>query len=65
VEVEEFFLGDSAPSAYQSQRKAKIRGDIAQRLRQVCANLSETDFQTLVDQMADRQLRAERRLSDL
>jgi hypothetical protein len=65
VEVEEFFLDDLAPNAYHSQRKAKIRGDIAQRLRRVCSDLPETEFQALVDEMAERQLRGESRLSDL
>jgi hypothetical protein len=63
--MDKSFLSDSAPNAYQSNRKAKIRGDIAQRLRRVCADLPETEFQDLVDEMADRQMKGERRLSDL
>lgn len=50
---------------YHSQRKATIREAIAQRLRRVCADLPETEFQELVEEMADKQLRGERRLSDL
>lgn len=65
MEVEEFFPSESASNAYQSHRKAKIRGDIAQRLRRVCADLPETEFQALVDQIAERQLEGERRMSDL
>jgi hypothetical protein len=63
VNLEEFSWGDPLP--YQSQRKATIREAIAQRLRRVCSDLPETEFQELVDQMADKQLRGERRLSDL
>jgi len=65
VEVEKFFLSDSSPNAYQVNRRAKILGDIAQRLRRVCSDLPETEFQALVEEMADRQLRGERRLTDL
>ena len=49
---------------FQSNRKATIRADIAQRLRRVCSDLPETEFQGLVDEIADRQLKAERRTSD-
>ncbi|HEU4747031.1 MAG TPA: hypothetical protein VFS56_00920 [Gemmatimonadaceae bacterium] len=64
MNLEDFSWGE-AISPYHSQRKATIREAIAQRLRRVCADLPETEFQALVDEMADRQLRAERRLSDL
>ena len=62
--LEEFSWGE-AIAPYQSQRKATIRLAIAQRLRKVCSELPETEFQELVDEMADKQLRGERRLSDL
>ncbi len=45
-------------------RKATIRDEIAQRLRRVCGHLPETDFQSLVDEIAERQLRGERRAND-
>ena|SRR5687768_3870901 len=64
VDLEEFSWGD-AIAPYHSQRKATIREAIAQRLRKVCSDLPETEFQELVEQMADKQLRGERRLSDL
>ncbi len=64
MEFEEFSWDEAIPP-YQSQRKATIREAIAQRLRKVCCDLPETEFQELVDEMADRQLRGERRLSDL
>ena len=64
VNLDEFSWGE-AMAPYHSQRKATIREAIAQRLRKVCADLPETEFQELVDEMADKQLRGERRLSDL
>ena len=45
-------------------RKAAVRADIARRLKQACGHLSETEFQSLVDEMTDRQLRGERRASE-
>jgi hypothetical protein len=44
-----------------SARKRTIREDIARRIRRVCGHLTEKDFQLLVDQMTERQMRAERR----
>ena len=64
VEVEDFFRGEMSPDRLQSNRKAKLRDDIAQRLRKVCSDLPETEFQGLVDEIADRQLKGERRTSD-
>ncbi len=64
VNVEDFFRGD-AQAPYHSQRKATIREAIAARLRRVCSDMPETEFQSLVDEIADKQMRGERRLSDL
>lgn len=64
MDVEEFFRGDPPHNSLQSNRKAKIRDDIAQRLRRVCSDLPETEFQGLVDEITDRQLKGERRTSD-
>jgi hypothetical protein len=64
VDLEDFSWGEPI-APYHSQRKATIREAIAQRLRKVCADLPETEFQELVEEMADKQLRGERRLSDL
>lgn len=64
MDVEDFFRGDLPANSLQSNRKAKVRDDIAQRLRRVCSDLPETEFQGLVDEIADRQLRGERRTSD-
>ena len=45
-------------------RKMTIRADIARRLRRVCTHLPEAEFQSLVDDMTDRQLSGERRTND-
>jgi hypothetical protein len=63
VALEDFFHSD-AQLPYHSQRKASIREAIAARLRRVCPDMTETEFQSLVDEMAEKQLRGERRLSD-
>ena len=63
VDVEDFFHSDSQ-LPYQSQRQATIREGIAARLRRVCPDMTETEFQSLVDDMTEKQLRSERRLSD-
>lgn len=61
MELEDFFRTESPSGGFQSHRKAKVRADIAARLRKVCSNLPETDFQDLVDEIAERQLKSERR----
>ncbi len=63
MDVENNFQSD-AQLPYTSQRKATIREAIAARLRRVCPEMTESDFQSLVDDMAEKQLRSERRLSD-
>lgn len=64
MDLEDYFRSDSS-SPYNAQRKATIREEIAQRLRRVCPQMSETEFQRMVDDMADKQLNGERRLSDI
>lgn len=46
---------------FQTSRKDVICADIARRLRRVCSELAEEDFKMLVEQMAEQQLRSERR----
>ncbi|MEO8909417.1 MAG: hypothetical protein ABI408_04240 [Gemmatimonadaceae bacterium] len=43
-------------------REEQVRDEIARRLRCICGNFSEHDFQELVSQMAERQLKGERKL---
>jgi hypothetical protein len=47
--------------AYESSRKDAIRGDISRRLKKICSNLSSEDFDTLVDGMAEKKIRGDRR----
>jgi len=49
--------------AYESSRKDAIRADISRRLKKICSNFSEEDFATLVDGMADKKIRGDRRTS--
>jgi len=44
-----------------SFRREIIRQDIGRRLRRVCADYPAGEFEKLVDQMADRQLKGEKR----
>jgi hypothetical protein len=64
VGIDDFFRTERSPEGFQSPRKTKVRDDIAQRLRRICSDLPETEFQALVDEMAERQLKSERRTSD-
>lgn len=49
--------------AFESSRKDAIRADISRRLRKICANLSAEDFDTLVEGMAEKKIRGDRRTS--
>ena len=51
-----------ADSQFHASRRLAIREDIAKRLRHACAHLTPEEFQHLVDQMAETQLRSERRV---
>ena len=51
-----------ADPALDAVRNAGVRDDIARRIRKTCTHLSDTEFSQLVDEMADRQLRGERRV---
>ena len=46
---------------YHSQRREAIRTDLIRRLRSVCANLSDEEFNKLVDTMTEQKLRSERK----
>jgi hypothetical protein len=52
---------DSSLSRLHALREKEVREDIATRLRCVCGNFSDDDFDRLVHKMAERQLRDERR----
>ena len=53
----------SSPSGEPSPdvRAEKIRDEIANRLRHICANLTDEDFSALIEKMTNLQLRGERR----
>lgn len=53
---------DSALTELHALREKEVREEIARRLRRVCGNFSQQDFDRLVQKMAERQLRGERRL---
>jgi hypothetical protein len=52
---------DSSLSRLHALREKEVREDIATRLRCVCGNFSDDDFDRLVQKIAERQLRDERR----
>jgi len=53
---------DPSPSSgeFHSDRRSAIRADLERRLRNICSNFPEEDFQALLDVMAERKLRSER-----
>jgi hypothetical protein len=63
LDTGEHVYAESGLAEIHALREQKIREEIARRLRNVCANLSEDDFERLVSLMAARQVRCERRQS--
>lgn len=59
---EEHAFSDSSLDEIHSHREKAVRDDIARRLKPVCSNFSDDEFQKLVAVMADRQVKRERRL---
>jgi hypothetical protein len=49
-------------SELHALREKQVREEIAKRLRSVCVNFPQEDFDGLVKKMAERQVRDERRL---
>ena len=47
------------PSPSRDERLAVLQGDIAHRLRSLCAAMPQAEFDALVRQMAERQLKYE------
>jgi hypothetical protein len=62
LESQEKVYTDSALSERHALREKQVREEIATRLRRVCGNFPQEDFDKLVKKMAERQLRDERRL---
>ena len=59
---EEHEFGDSTVDEIHSRREKEVRDDIARRLKPVCSNFPDDEFQKLVKTMADNQVKCERRL---
>ena len=59
---EEHAFSDSTLEEIHSLREKAVREDIARRLKPVCSNFSDDEFEKLVSVMADRQVKRERRL---
>jgi hypothetical protein len=53
---------DSTIEDLHALREKEVREEIAQRLRGVCGGFPNEDFEQMVNTMAERQLRDERRL---
>lgn len=53
---------DGLDGTLHQARRDKIRDEIAGRIKRACSHLAEEEFRGLVDQMADRQIKGERRV---
>jgi hypothetical protein len=62
LESQEKVYTESGLSELHALREKQVREEIATRLRHVCGNFSQEDFDRLIKKMAERQLRDERRL---
>jgi NADH:ubiquinone oxidoreductase subunit C len=54
---------ESSMAEVHSLREKIVREDIARRLRRVCSDLADDEFEQLVRLMAARQVKCERRQS--
>ncbi|HUQ18995.1 MAG TPA: hypothetical protein VM099_05225 [Gemmatimonadaceae bacterium] len=58
----ELYYGRSGDEeTHHIERRNKVRDDISRRLRPICANFSDAEFDKLVDTMTDRKLKGEQR----
>jgi hypothetical protein len=62
LESQEKAYTNPALSELHALREKQVREEIAKRLRRVCGNFPEEDFDRLVKKIAERQVRDERRL---
>ena len=46
----------------QQERQLKLKGEIRQRLASICSNLSEPDFQDLIEKIAANYVKADARM---
>jgi hypothetical protein len=54
---------DVTVNELEAARRATVHADIAKRVRRACTHLSDEEFSRLVDEMTDRQIRAEHRIN--
>jgi hypothetical protein len=62
LESKEKVYAESALRELHALREREVREEISRRLRKVCASFPDDDFDQMVEKMAQRQLRDERRL---
>jgi hypothetical protein len=60
--LEERAFGDPTLDEVHSLREKQVREDISRRLKPVCSNFPDDEFKKLVEVMADRQVKRERRM---
>ena len=61
--LEEYAHRETGMAEVHSRREKLVQEDITRRLRGVCSNFSDDEFEKLVRLMATRQVRCERRQS--
>jgi hypothetical protein len=59
---EEHGFGDPTVDEIHARREQEVREDIARRIKPLCPNFPDDEFQKLVKTMADKQVKQERRL---
>jgi hypothetical protein len=62
LEAERYPRIDSIEAQLEANRRTRVRDDIAKRLGKACSHLPEDEFLRLVEEMAERQLKGERRV---
>jgi hypothetical protein len=63
LEPEQHVQINSLEAHLAEARRTRIRDDITRRLRRACSHLGDDDFGRLVEDMVDRQLKGERRVT--
>jgi hypothetical protein len=63
LDSDEYLNSESGMAEIHSLREKTVREDIARRLKGVCSDFAEDEFDRLVRLMAARQVRCERRQS--
>lgn len=61
LEPDEQVYADPATARLHSLREKNVREEITARLRGVCAHFTDEEFDRLVNEMAERKVRDERR----